>query len=112
MYHVSALGKAIGAVLKPADDKMGPLVDVACEVSEQARKGPSDLEKAVDTIRIYFLKDGVQMVVDGYSLEEVTDILVNAAIFADSLVFHSAVGPVTGNPSKTLIKSSKTSLCH
>ena len=75
MYHVAALGKAIGAVLKPADDKMGPLVDVACEVSEQARKGPSDLEKAVDTIRIYFLKDGVQMVVDGYSLEEVTDIL-------------------------------------
>jgi chemotaxis protein MotA len=48
---------------------------VACEVSESARKGPSDLEKAVDTIRIYFLKDGVQMVVDGYSLEEVTDIL-------------------------------------
>ena len=75
MYHVAALGKAIGAVLKPADDKMGPLVDVACEVSEQARKGPSDLEKAVDTIRIYFLKDGVQMVVDGYSLDEVTDIL-------------------------------------
>ena len=75
MYHVAALGKAIGAVLKPADDKMGPLVDVACDVSEQARKGPSDLEKAVDTIRIYFLKDGVQMVVDGYSLEEVTDIL-------------------------------------
>ena len=29
MYHVSALGKAIGAVLKPADDKMGPLVDEA-----------------------------------------------------------------------------------
>ena len=54
---------------------MGPLVDVACEVSESARKGPSDLEKAVDTIRIYFLKDGGQMVVDGYSLEEVTDIL-------------------------------------
>ena len=25
MYHVTALGKAIGAVLKPADDKMGPL---------------------------------------------------------------------------------------
>ena len=75
MYHVAALGKAIGAVLKPADDKMWPLVDVACDVSEQARKGPSDLEKAVDTIRIYFLKDGVQMVVDGYSLEEVTDIL-------------------------------------
>ena len=32
MPHVVALGKAIGAVLKPADDKMGPLVDEAVEV--------------------------------------------------------------------------------
>ena len=75
MPHVVALGKAIGAVLKPADDKMGPLVDTACEVGESARKGAADLEKAVDTIRIYFLKDGIQMVVDGYSLDEVTDIM-------------------------------------
>ena len=75
MPHVVALGKAIGAVLKPADDKMGPLVDTACEVGESARKGAADLEKAVETIRIYFLKDGVQMVVDGYSLDEVTEIM-------------------------------------
>jgi chemotaxis protein MotA len=75
MPHVVALGKAIGAVLKPADDKMGPLVDTACEVGESARKGAADLEKAVETIRIYFLKDGIQMVVDGYSLDEVTDIM-------------------------------------
>ena len=39
MYHVTALGNAIGAVLKPEDDKMGPLVDEACEVAESARKG-------------------------------------------------------------------------
>ena len=75
MPHVVALGKAIGAVLKPADDKMGPLVDTACEVGESARKGAADLEKAVETVRIYFLKDGVQMVVDGYSLDEVTEIM-------------------------------------
>jgi chemotaxis protein MotA len=75
MPHVVALGKAIGAVLKPADDKMGPLVDTACEVGESARKGAADLEKAVETIRIYFLKDGIQMVVDGYSLDEVTEIM-------------------------------------
>ena len=75
MPHVVALGKAIGAVLKPADDKMGPLVDTACEVGESARKGAADLEKAVETVRIYFLKDGVQMVVDGYSLDEVSEIM-------------------------------------
>ena len=37
MYHVTALGKALGAVLKPADDKMGPLVDEACDVAEVGR---------------------------------------------------------------------------
>ena len=47
MYHVAALGKAIGAVLKPADEKMGPLVDEACDVAESARNGPAVLERAV-----------------------------------------------------------------
>jgi chemotaxis protein MotA len=75
MPHVVALGKAIGAVLKPADDKMGPLVDTACEVGESARKGAADLEKAVEAIKVYVLKDGIQMVVDGYSLDEVTEIM-------------------------------------
>ena len=75
MYHVTALGKAIGAVLKPADDKMGPLVEMAVETADVARKGPADLEKGVDGIRNFFFKDGVQMVVDGYSLEETTEIM-------------------------------------
>ena len=75
MYHVTALGKAIGAVLKPADDKMGPLVEMAVETADVARKGPADLEKGVDGIRNYFFKDGVQMVVDGYSLEETTEMM-------------------------------------
>ena len=75
MYHVTALGTAIGAVLKPADDKMGPLVEMAVETADVARKGPADLEKGVDGIRNYFFKDGVQMVVDGYSLEETTEIM-------------------------------------
>ena len=66
------LGKAIGAVLKPADDKMGPLVDEAVEVADVGHKERSIREKAVDGIRIIF-KDGVQMVVDGYSLEELAE---------------------------------------
>jgi len=75
IQHVVGLGSAIGAVMKPADDKMGPLVDNACDVSEMARKGAAELEKSVDGIKNYFFKDGVQMVVDGYSLEEVTEIM-------------------------------------
>lgn len=75
MPHVLALGKAIGAVLKPADDKMGGLVDEAVEVADVGRKGAADLEKSVDSIKNYFFKDGVQMVVDGYSLDEITEIM-------------------------------------
>ena len=56
MPHVVALGKAIGAVLKPADDKMGGLVDEAVEVADVGRKGAADLEKAVDGINNYFFK--------------------------------------------------------
>ena len=84
MYHVAALGKAIGAVLKPADDKMGPLVDEACDVAEYARKGPADLEKSVDTIKTYFFKDGVQMVVDGYSLEFLIESFLDSSLFSYS----------------------------
>ncbi len=73
--HVIALGKAIGAVLKPADDKMGPLVDEACAIAEVARKGASDLEKSVDGIKTYFFKDGVQLVVDGMGADEVVEIM-------------------------------------
>ena len=73
--HVIALGKAIGAVLKPADDKMGPLVDEACGIAEVARKGASDLEKSVDGIKTYFFKDGVQLVVDGMGPDEVVEIM-------------------------------------
>ena len=62
MPHVVALGKAIGAVLKPADDKMGGLVDEAVEVADVGRKGAADLEKAVDGINNYFFKDGVLFV--------------------------------------------------
>ena len=56
MPHVVALGKAIGAILKPADDKMGPLVDEACGIAEVARKGASDLKKALIQLKRTFLK--------------------------------------------------------
>ena len=75
MPHVVALGKAMGAVLKPADDKMGPLVDEACDIAEVARKGAADLEKGVDSIKTYFFKDGVQLVVDGMGADEVVEIM-------------------------------------
>ena len=83
MPHVVALGKAIGAILKPADDKMGPLVDEACGIAEVARKGASDLEKSVDSIRTYFFKDGVQLVVDGMGADEVVEIMETRVEFRE-----------------------------
>jgi len=39
------------------------------------RKGAADLEKVVEGIKNPFFRDGIQMVVDGYNLEELTEIL-------------------------------------
>ena len=72
---VIGIGSAIGAVSKEADDKMGSMVDEACVIADVARKGPVDLEKSIDTIKNPFFKDGVQMVRDGYKIEELVEIM-------------------------------------
>ena len=65
----------MGAVLKGGEIKLGSVVDEAVEAAEVGRKGAADLEKHVDSIKNFFFRDGVQMVVDGYSLDELTEIL-------------------------------------
>ncbi|UCH62137.1 MAG: MotA/TolQ/ExbB proton channel family protein [Fidelibacterota bacterium] len=65
----------MGAVFKGGREELGPLVDEIVDMGTVARKGPKDLEDALDNVRNYFLKDGLQMVVDGYSVEEIRDIL-------------------------------------
>ena len=44
-------------------------------MADVGRKGAAELEKGIENLRNYFFKDGVQMVVDGYSEEELVDIL-------------------------------------
>ncbi len=63
------------AVFRGARVEMGPLVDEIVDMGTVARKGPKDLENALDQVRNPFLKDGLQMVVDGYAVEEIRDIL-------------------------------------
>jgi chemotaxis protein MotA len=75
LKDVLQLGKAMAAVFKGGQDTLGDLVDEVVEASEVARKGTADLEKHMDSINSFFLKDGCQMVIDGYSLEELTEIL-------------------------------------
>lgn len=75
LKDVMQLGSAMGAVFKGGNDTLGGLVDEAVDASEAGRKGTADLEKHIENIKSYFFRDGVQMVIDGYSLEELSEIL-------------------------------------
>ena len=75
LSDVMKLGAAMGAVFKGGKLKLGDVVDDAVEAADVGRKGVADLEKAVEGIRNPFFRDGVKMVVDGYSLDELTEIL-------------------------------------
>ncbi len=75
LKEVRRLLTIIGAVFKGGRVEMGTLVDEIVDMGTVARKGPKDLENALDEVGNPFLKDGLQMVVDGYSVEEIRDIL-------------------------------------
>lgn len=55
---------------------LGALVDEVVDVSNIARKGPKELENQMGRVKNFFLKDGVQMVVDGYAVDEIRSILL------------------------------------
>ncbi|NQV13965.1 motility protein A, partial [bacterium] len=50
------------------------------ELAGVARKGTTDLEKAVPDIKDFFLKDGVQMIVDGLPEEDIRSIMETRVI--------------------------------
>ena len=75
LADVLKLGAAMSAVFKGRDTKLGGLVDEAVELAGVGRKGAADLEKGIENVNNFFFRDGVQMVVDGYSEEEIVDIL-------------------------------------
>ena len=84
LQEVMKLGAAMGAVFKGSKEKLGDEVDGAVEVSETARKGVADLESKVSSIDSPFFRDGVQMVIDGMAIEEVTDILTTRIDYRES----------------------------
>ena len=63
------------AVFKGSTSSLGPMVDEIVEMSSVARKGPKELENSIGRIHNFFLRDGIQMVVDGYAVEEIRSIL-------------------------------------
>ena len=45
------------------------------ELADVARKNPKDLQNEMDGIRNWFLKDGVQMIIDGVKAEEIREMM-------------------------------------
>ncbi len=75
LKEVMRLLTILRAVFKGGRVELGSLVDEIVDMSGVARKGPKDLEDALGNVRNPFLRDGLQMVVDGYSVEEIRDIM-------------------------------------
>ena len=84
LQEVLKLGSAMGAVFKGSKEKLGDEVDGAVEVSETARKGVAELESQVSNIDNPFFRDGVQMVIDGMAIDELTDILSTRIDYRES----------------------------
>ena len=84
LQEVMKLGAAMGAVFKGSKQRLGDEVDGAVEVAETARKGVADLESKVSSIDNPFFRDGVQMVIDGMAIEELTDILTTRIDYRES----------------------------
>jgi chemotaxis protein MotA len=75
LKEVLRLISVLGAVFKGGKLDMSGLVDEVVDLSTVSRKGPKELEDAIPRVGNPFLRDGIQMVVDGYSVEEIRDIL-------------------------------------
>jgi len=73
--EVFSLIGSIIAVFKKEKIKMTDEVETIVELATVARKSVQDLEKALVDVQNPFLRDGLQMVVDGYNPQEIRDIL-------------------------------------
>ncbi|MBT3254233.1 MAG: motility protein A [Candidatus Marinimicrobia bacterium] len=73
--EVLSLYTNLGAVFKGDKHKDSETLKELVELAAVARKGTSDLEKATDGVRNFFLKDGVQLIVDGHSEEDIRNIM-------------------------------------
>lgn len=75
MKEVVGLLGSIMAVFKREKEKMADEVEAIVALAPIARKSMQELEKTLETVKNPFLRDGLQMVIDGYSADEIRDIL-------------------------------------
>jgi chemotaxis protein MotA len=75
LKEVWTLIGSIMAVFKKEKVKLTDEVEMIVELAPIARKSIQDLEKSLSTVKSPFLRDGLQMVIDGYNPQEIRDIL-------------------------------------
>jgi len=63
------------AVFKKQKIDMPGEVEAIVELAPIARKSMQEMEKSLGTVKNFFLRDGLQMVVDGYNPDEIREIL-------------------------------------
>jgi chemotaxis protein MotA len=75
MKEVFGLLRSIIVVFKKQKIRMPEEVDTIVDLAPIARKSMQELEKSLPNVKDPFLRDGLQMVIDGYNPEEIRDIL-------------------------------------
>ena len=72
---VIAVFKLMGMVFQKPPWEQKELAVKIIELSSVARKNPKDLQGEMDGIRNWFLKDGVQFIIDGVPIDDIKDML-------------------------------------
>jgi len=75
LQDVFGLLRSTMAVFKKQKIDMPGEVEAIVELAPIARKSMQEMEKSLGTVKNFFLRDGLQMVVDGYNPDEIREIL-------------------------------------
>ncbi|MGC9363957.1 MAG: motility protein A [Fidelibacterota bacterium] len=75
MRDVFGLLRSTFAVFKKQKIDLPSEVDAIVELAPIARKSMQELEKSLGSVKNFFLRDGLQMVIDGYNPDEIREIL-------------------------------------
>jgi len=75
LQDVFGLLRSTIAVFKKQKIDMPGEVEAIVDLAPIARKSMQEMEKSLGNVKNFFLRDGLQMVVDGYNPDEIRDIL-------------------------------------
>ncbi|MCF7803993.1 MAG: MotA/TolQ/ExbB proton channel family protein [Candidatus Marinimicrobia bacterium] len=76
LKEVFRIFRIMGVVFKKERDSMSPFIDEIVDLADTSRKSMKELENSVSDVSHPFLRDGIQMVVDGYNEPELRDIMM------------------------------------